>query len=134
MNTKEIAEKVKQLKLPPDEYCIVGSGAMVARGIRDANDVDILVSKELFETLRASGEWKEVFEHRRKLQRDAIECMDTIRVGEYEPDTHAIIARAEIINDIPFQNLHDLLDWKRAMGRKKDLEDIRLIEVYLGKS
>ncbi len=41
------------------------------------------------------------------------------------------IANADIIEEMPFESLEHVLYYKRKMGRKKDLEDIRLIEAFI---
>lgn len=47
-----IFEDVKKLNLPTDQYAVVGSGVMSAHGIRSHHDVDLIVTKNLFEILR----------------------------------------------------------------------------------
>lgn len=45
----QFLEKLKELKklnLPEDQYIIWGSGVLAIRGIRDASDIDIIVSKD----------------------------------------------------------------------------------------
>jgi hypothetical protein len=46
-------------------------------------------------------------------------------------DIDALIAGAEWIDGLPFASLEAVLAWKRAYGRPKDLEHVRLIEGYL---
>jgi hypothetical protein len=42
-----------------------------------------------------------------------------------------LVDTADIIEDIRFVKLEHVLNWKRMMGREKDLKDIGLIETYL---
>jgi len=46
-------------------------------------------------------------------------------------DVDGIIDRAELIEGLPFAHLEGVLSFKRALGRVKDLEHIRLIEEHL---
>lgn len=54
-----ILQKIKELNLPSDQYVIIGSGTMDVLGIREAQDIDISVTKELFNKIKESGEWEE---------------------------------------------------------------------------
>jgi large subunit ribosomal protein L21 len=40
------------------------------------------------------------------------------------------IKEANIINGISFMNLHELVKFKKALGREKDLVDVGLVEEY----
>ncbi len=51
----DIVAEVRKLNLPPGRYVVVGSGLMHQLGLREAKDVDLAVTPEFFETLRASG-------------------------------------------------------------------------------
>jgi len=47
-------------------------------------------------------------------------------------DIKKLIAEAEIIDDLPFVKLEDVLKWKKLCNRgEKDKRDIELIENYL---
>ena len=48
---ERLLEELKKLNLPKDKYIIFGSGPMAIRGIRDSEDIDVLVTKALFEEL-----------------------------------------------------------------------------------
>lgn len=52
---------------------------------------------------------------------------------EYTPDPQYLIDNAEIINGVPFVKLEEVIKWKKAFGRPKDLEDIKRIEEFLKK-
>jgi len=43
-----IFERVKKLNLPLGEYVVIGGGILEALGIRNTNDVDIIVVPKLF--------------------------------------------------------------------------------------
>lgn len=133
----DIFEEVKKLNLPLGEYVVVGSGPMAARGIRDYKDIDILVTKNLYSKLIKQS-WKTVeingvngkFE---VLKNDKFEVDKKLWCGNYKPDTENLIKSAEIINGVPFLLLKELIKFKKALGREKDLKDIILIENYLNK-
>jgi hypothetical protein len=59
MTGQEIIDRVKTLNLPEGTYVVFGSCPLALAGIREAKDIDLLVSKEIFEQLKTSG-WKTI--------------------------------------------------------------------------
>lgn len=55
MNSAIFFKKLSILDFPLSEYVIVGSGPLVARGLRKANDIDIAVTAKLWQQLFDSG-------------------------------------------------------------------------------
>jgi hypothetical protein len=126
-----IFEKVKSLNLPLGQYVIVSSGVLDALGIRPARDIDIAVLPELHKRLKESGEWKEderfgkIF-----LMKDIFECIPSLEWDKYPTTTEQAIASATIIEGVPFMNIEELIKFKTALGREKDLKDLELIKNY----
>jgi adenosylcobinamide hydrolase len=114
--------------LPHDQYAITTSGALAAHGIREANDLDLIVTPRLWDDLAA--------EHPNESGK--------IRLGEHVeilgPESLAAvggrsqIARAIQIDGYPFVLLEDVRDVKVRLGRPKDLADLALIDAYLADS
>ena len=128
-----IFERVRALDLLSDEYAVVGGGVLEAHGLRRAGDIDLLVSAGLFEQLESRG-WKGetgLDGVGTKLRLGEAEAFTDIGVGSYQPDSRELLARAETIQDIRFFALADLSDFKRALGRAKDLHDLALIDAHL---
>jgi hypothetical protein len=126
-----IVERVKKLNLPSGKYIIVGSGTLEALGIRSANDIDIAALPELYEQLRATGEWEEEERYGKIfLKRDGVDINPQLSWPGYSTSTEEAIASALIIDGVPFMNLDDLKRFKLALGREKDKADIALIENY----
>lgn len=133
-----IFEEIERLSLPPDQFMVLGSGIMAARGIREIGDIDLLVKEELFEELKNNG-WKyEVIEiggkPREKISKDGVEAFKDFwwDGGSLEPESG--IAMAEKIKGINFIPLRVLLEVKKSMNREKDIQDVILIEKYLEKT
>ena len=130
-----IFSKLKELNLPTGEYVVVG-GAMAAHGIRDAHDLDILVTPTLYQKLIGEG-WQQCLcdqclkTSRIMLKKDDVVIVPNFILGKYLGDTKYLIESADIINGFPFVKLEELVKFKRELGRPKDLEDIGLIETYL---
>ena len=134
MKGEEVIRQTKELGLPSDEFTIVGSGSLAVRGIREAKDIDLLITKDFYDKLKAEG-WKE--EHFPKSKREWVlssgpfDAATTWSVNDYEPEPQQLIRDSDVIEGIRFVNLKDLLTWKKACRREKDLRDIKLIEEYL---
>ncbi len=108
---------------------------MAAAGIREANDIDLLVSEEIFQKLKETG-WKEldkgpndvplvygVFEAHEK----------SWSFSSHDPSLKELLATANVVDGVPFASLEEVRRWKVTSGREKDLVDIRLIDEYLAK-
>ena len=118
-------EELKKLNLPQDKFAVFGSGPLAIRKIRESEDVDIIVKPELWEKL---------------IKKYPLEKENLIKIGKIEvykdwlnlsDRIDEMIDNAEIIEGFPYVRLKYLLDWKRWMGREKDIKDIKLIEDYL---
>jgi hypothetical protein len=130
-----IFDQVKSLNLPLGQYVVVGGGVLAAHGIRDFKDIDILITEELFDELKKNG-WtvKVTSWGSNNVVNGIVEAGPSISsCKNYEPDITKVIKEADIINGIPFMDLHELMKFKKALGREKDLVDIALIKNYLKK-
>jgi len=129
-----IISKIKSLNFPPDQYVVIGSGILDALGIRPSVDIDIAVLPELHKHLEESGEWKEEIMHNKIfLKKDIFEINPGLSWENYSTTTKEAIDSAQIIDEIPFMNLNELIKFKLALGREKDLKDIETIKKYLNK-
>jgi hypothetical protein len=129
-----LISKIKSLNFPPDQYVVIGSGILDALGIRPSVDIDIAVLPELHKRLKESGEWKEKIKYDKIfLEKDIIEIGPDLPWEYYSTTTKEAIASAQIIEGIPFMNLNELIKFKQALGREKDLKDIETIKKYLNK-
>ncbi|HJQ08802.1 MAG TPA: hypothetical protein VJ836_04970 [Candidatus Saccharimonadales bacterium] len=123
-----IFDTINELNLPKDAYVVVGGGILVALGLLEWDeDVDICVAPEIFARFQAKGWRQEEWAGKPVLKHAAYD----IGVGFGEWTLKDLQADAMIVNDIPFMSLQKLLQWKREMGRPKDLRHIELIEQYL---
>jgi len=132
----DIFKEIKKLDFPFGKYVIVGSGPMAARGIREVHDIDIVVTPDLFDKLKKEGweikQWTYPgTEGRIYLQNGIIEIYLGVNYGNFNPTTEELIARANVIKNIPFATLEDIIQFKSAYNREKHLKDIELIKEYL---
>lgn len=136
MGNKELFAIVKGLNLPKGKYALFGSAPLGIRGLRECHDIDIIVTQELWNQYRYKPEWKlkkitgggNDFEG---LRNDNIELWKDWWPGW---DIKKLIQEAEIIEGLPFVRMGQVLKWKKFIARKKDLEDVELIENYLKNS
>ncbi len=127
-----ITDRVKELNLPFGKYIVIGSGILDALGLRTANDIDIAVLPELYEQLRATGEWEEEERYGKIfLMKEGVEINPRLEWEDFPTTTRQAIGSALVVDSIAFLNLEELKKFKRALGRQKDYNDIALIDRYL---
>lgn len=128
----EIFKEMKKLNLPSDKYVVVGSGIMAALGIKKANDIDLVVTKDLFKVL-SEQDWQKIKRPNGEpgLEKGKVAAYLDVNCGNFNPTTEELIKDAEIIHDIPFISLRTLVKFKEEYGREKDKKDIDLINKYL---
>ncbi|MEV4193367.1 hypothetical protein [Streptomyces toxytricini] len=128
-----LVEKLISLHLPPTDYVIMGSGPLLAHGLRESiGDLDVVARGAAWKiataavppTVAPSGIGQMVL-----LFNGDIEVFDRWLPGAAPPDE--LIEGAEFVQGIPFCPLPEVLRWKRKLNREKDQYDIPLIEAYL---
>ncbi len=128
----DIFKKLEELNFPLGEYVVVGSGPLAARGIREAHDLDIAVSAKLLKKLIASGKYQQKTKyHRLFLSLPGVEIISQLDWEAYPVTTSVAITTADIIHNFPFLNIQKTIEFKQALGRKKDFRDIKLLKKYL---
>ena len=129
MDRQEVIAKIISLRLPETKYVVVGGAALSIRGLRDTDDIDLVVTPELFESLSQSG-WSNKIRPNGKpgLRHDRFEAYLDVNAEEFARSTSWLIENADMIHGIPCVDLEPLLSWKRAYGRDKDLLDVKMLE------
>jgi hypothetical protein len=131
---------VRSLKLPEGSYVVIGGSGLAVRGIRESNDIDMVVTHDLFKELQNSGwpvdeEFKQKW-NRVRLKREPFEIYTDIyleRSSTFIP-AEKLIKDAELIQGMPFISIRDLLFYKADNPRPKDIADITLIAGYLSQN
>lgn len=131
MTKDEIISKVKSLGLPHGSYVVFGSCPLAAAGIRESQDVDLLVSEELYEILVQRG-WQQIEKgpDDKPLTHDVFEVHMDWNFSSYIPTLKKLLETADMIDGVPFASLEEVRKWKEASGRPKDQKDIALIDAY----
>lgn len=122
-----IATVIKQAGISLDECVIVGSGILCVLGIRTANDVDIIVSDKVYDNLLRHGWEKANWPDQEVLHKDDVEICKVWDNKSFDQLKQGAVA----IDGAYFLSLEDLRKWKLLRARRKDLEDIKLIDAYL---
>ncbi len=133
-SSKDIIKAVKALDLPLGKYAVAGSCCLEIRGLRKAKDIDIVALPELrIMIIQKGGFLNNHPEKPESLFRDNLEIGFDWNFGFYSRPVEDVIKEAEIIQGIPFVPLDEILRLKKAWGREKDIQDIKLIGEYLKK-
>jgi hypothetical protein len=101
-------------------------------GIRESGDIDIVVSRNVLESLKQRG-WK-LFDNgmnNKTYVSGHFEAFDAWIFPNYERTFEDLLANSERIEGIAVASLHDVREWKLSLGRQKDVSDVRLMDEYL---
>ena len=133
---EELFKKLKEMNLPKGKFVIFGSGPMGIRGLKESHDLDVIVTEDIFNDFKKRSDFKGFKLDKKKsgneyLEKDGIELYENWHPGDW--DINKLIQEAEIIDDLPFVKLEDVLKWKKLKMREKDIKDIELIEDYFNK-
>ena len=135
MNFKTQFENLKKLNLPTDQFVVVGSGTLSIRGIRDSEDVDVIVTELLWnQMIKEYPIGMNSFGIQNLELENDIEILDptqSIFGNSKIVPRKDIFEKADIFDVIKFINLDHLKMIKKKLGREKDLKDISLIDDYL---
>jgi len=131
-------DELKKLNLPKGKYAVFGSGPLAIRALRENKDIDIIVKSDLWQQLKKK--------HPDKIKKTEDDKAESIYLGNIQilevnyqdwsafvDDPDKLIDEAEIIQGFSFVKLEHLLECKKIMNRKKDWQDIKLINDYLSK-
>lgn len=132
MEFEKLVGQLDQLNLPNDQYVVVGSGAMAARGIREANDFDILVTMELWDKL-AKENTVVMSGQTENIEFGKIQILGNgsmYRKPEFA-SLDEMLRTADVVKGHRFLNLELVKKFKLNEGRDKDLRDVELIDKYL---
>ena len=133
MNKQELMRVVKGLDLDPASFIVVGSGVLAALELREAGDVDVIVSPETFQRFEANPAWqrKTFDDGNYSLVRGGCELMLDWGSPDKKPNLQDLKQDECTLNGIPFISPSRLLAWKERARRPKDLKDIEILRTYL---
>jgi len=133
MTKDEFIVRVKSLGFQSSDYIVVGSGVMCALDIRGAEDLDLVVSTEIFRKYENDDTWEHKYfeDGNFWLTKDDFEIGPDWGGVDNKPNL-ADLKRSELmIEGVPFASLDRVLQWKLKKARPKDLKDAELIKQYM---
>lgn len=133
----DIRGELERLGLSPESAVVIGSGILNALHLRESKDIDVVVREKTYKKLKRSGRFQEKFFHSCKVLRGGLFEIGTSwgvlgRIWRFAD----LEKQSTVINGVRYIKIEFLLRVKKSWiadgkGRKKDLEDVRLIEKYL---
>ncbi|MFI7610079.1 hypothetical protein ACIBP6_02440 [Nonomuraea terrae] len=121
--------ELARLGLPAGDYVVCGSAALYVRGMRARmGDLDVLARGAAWQKVLTLGTPQPALSgHGLRVVHPsvAIEFVDRWTPGWPTDD---LIDNADVIDGIPFMRLGDVLAWKEAARRPKDLPDIAAVQ------
>src|SRR3989338_5214875 len=111
--------ELKKINLPKDKFAIYGGGVLSVHGIRECEDLDIIVKNDLWQEL--IGKFKNCF-NGESIEIGNLSFWDNFLPLEDSCDK--LIERADVIDGIRYVKLNDIIKWKKAKLRDKDVKDI----------
>ncbi len=127
-NRRSAIEMVQHLGLKPGTYVVIGGAVLEALNLRDTNDVDIVVSDDVYAYYRDKKHWSEYVQDNGKkiLSHDGYNLMHTWMSHNLK----RLKKHSFVVEDVAFMGVEDLIEAKRRLGRRKDVSDITLLEQY----
>jgi hypothetical protein len=55
---KSLFERLKKMNLPKGNFSIFGSGQLGIKGLRELNDLDVIVLRDIFDEFKEKRGWK----------------------------------------------------------------------------
>lgn len=101
--------ELSKLNLPKDQYAIFGSGPLAVRKLRENKDIDIIVTKELWNKLIKNKKFK--LTKKGGLKMGHIEIFNSWHL--IKESTEKLIKNSEMIKGFPFVKLKYVLKWKK---------------------
>jgi hypothetical protein len=136
-NMESLFGAVGHLKLLPEDYVIAGSAPLLVYGIRaEIQDLDVVARDPAWKRLAdvctpVRGPYDNVQIVQTTYCGTPLEILNGWFPRLMGWTVEYLIGQADSIQGINFMPLQLTLDWKRALGRARDLEDIRRIEKFI---
>lgn len=127
MEIKKLIDQVKAENLPIGEYAVFGSATLAIRGLREAPNIDLIVTDRL---------WTKLLETGFSPDNEGFIRINLIKISnwwfaETRKNIPTMIKEAELIDGIPFVRFDEVRWYKSKLNREKDKEDVRLIDQFL---
>lgn len=118
-------EMIKDLKIASDSYVVVGGAVLDMMHLRDTHNVDLVVSRDVYDHFARKRHWREVVlaGSKRILVHEQYNLMKS-----WMGNSLASLRRdANLIDGIPTVSIDRLINAKRKLARRQDLADLELL-------
>ena len=127
MKKIELLNLLKELNFPKDEYYVLSGASLVLRGIRkEANDLDLCISEELFNEIKDKYNLAEG----NKNECGFYKINDNLEIVVNKKEDF----KMEIGEKYNLEDLQTSLDFKIKRNKPKDQKDIENIKKHLEKN
>ena len=124
MNKEQLLSLLSKLNLPMDEDYVLSGASLVIRGIREqAKDLDLCISKELFEQIKDKYDLTED----KKNEFGFYKINDLLEIVVDEKEDFNM----EVCEPYNLENLSTILEYKLKRNLAKDKTDVEKIKEYL---
>jgi hypothetical protein len=129
--TQQLLQQLKALNLPNDQFAIFGSGPLGIRGLRPIDDLDVVVTKNLWDRLCKKYPTEKAGSGRR-IRLGQIEIFFSWYPGKW--NIQKLIDEADNFDGIRFVKLEEVLHWKENSNWPIDKKDAEIIKKYLSQT
>ena len=120
LNKKETVDKLSELELGNDEFIVLMGASLVLHGIKkETNDINISVKSDTFNRLKE------------KYNSFYNDVLGVIKYDVFEVNSFDFDIKSDFIDDYYCQDLESIMEVKKKLNRKKDIKDIKAIDLYL---
>ncbi len=133
----DFKNELTKFGLNPGNAVVIGSGILDALNLRESRDIDLVVTEEKYKELLGDGSFKKVKKRGKELITDGLFEIETswTVIGKTWR-FNDLLNHSIVIEGVRYNTIQFLLDAKRSWiasgtGRKKDIDDVRLMEQYI---
>ena len=120
LNKEQILDKLNELELDKNEFVVSMGSSLVMHNIKkETNNINISISSDSF--LRLKQKYNSIYENN----------IEIIKYDVFEISNLDLNIKKELIDDYYCQDLESIMSTKKELNRKKDIKDIKAIDVYL---
>lgn len=122
-------EMIRDLKIASDSYIVVGGAVLDMMHLRDTPNVDLVVSREVYDRFARKKHWREVTltSGKRILVHEQYNLLKSWMGNSLT----ALQRGMQTIDGIPVVSTDRLIAAKRKMARRKDLADLELLRGHI---
>lgn len=124
-----VVERIRRLEIAKRDYVLVGSSVLEVLGLREAADVDLVVTSEVYEAFREKHGWHEFTQANGKkvLSHEGSNLM-TVWAGDQLKQLRQGVTT---VDGVRIMSIEKLIEGKLQLGRRKDFADVKLLRRYL---